>query len=168
MAWASALISAGMAAAGAIGSAVKNSKARKEENRAYQDAKAYLNSEYYRDPLTTVGNRALLKSLDERMKDNVEAINNRAAAGGATMENLLAARKSNNEVMSGVYSRLLQGEEGRRQAVDAQRMRLDMQHSGALQGSYLQDAQNWQSWGAAASNAAMQYGNAQLLDVPQA
>lgn len=129
----------------------------------YNEAKGFLNSQYYRDPLSTVGNRSILKRLDERMKDAQDAINNRAVAGGATFENQLAARQSANETMSGVYSNLLQGEDARRDRLNAQRLGLDMQHSANVQNNFMQNAQNWQAWGSAMGGAAMDFGNAALL-----
>jgi len=157
-------ISAIGSAIGAIGSSVKNRKAQEERTRSYEEAKSYLDSLYYRDPLSTVGNRALLKSMDERMKDQTDALNNRMVAGGATMENQLAARESNNRTMGNVYTSLLQGEDARRDRIDAQRMQLDQQYSQGLQQSYLQDAMNWQSWGSAMAQAGLSYGSTGLLD----
>ena len=162
-----ALIAAGIAAAGATagatGSAANRRKAREEETRNYQNAKSYLNSIYYRDPLTTVGNRSLLKTVRENYKQNLDALNNRAVAGGATMENALAARQANNENLDKVYSKLLQGEDARRDRIDAQRMQLDDRHSAAVQSGYLQAAQDWQQWGTQIANAAMSYGSSALL-----
>lgn len=149
---------------GAIGSAKNVKKARAEELKSYNQAKDFLNSEYYRDPLSTVGNRAILKSMDERMKDNLDAINNRAVAGGATMENQLAARQANNEAMGNVYTNLLQGEDARRAALNQQKLSLDMQHSANLQNSYLQNAQNWQAWGAQLGKAGSQHSSASASD----
>lgn len=162
-----ALIAAGIAAAGATagaaGSAANRKKAREEELRNYQNAKSYLNSLYYRDPLTTVGNRSLLKTVRENYKDNLDALQNRAVAGGATMENALAARQANNENLDKVYAQLLKGEDARRDRIDAQRMNLDDRHSAAVQTGYLQAAQDWQNWGSQIANAAMSYGSSALL-----
>lgn len=162
-----ALISAGLAAAGAtaggIGSAVNRRKAMEEENRNYQNAKDYLNSMYYRDPLSTVGNRSLLKQTRENYADGLDALNNRMVAGGATMENALAARQANNENLDKVYSQLLMGEDARRDRIAAQRMQLDSQHSAAVQNGYAQAAQDWQAWGSQMANAALSYGSASLL-----
>ena len=157
------LISAGVAAAGAAGSAYNRNKAKNEEQRAYQEARDFLNSQYYRDPLTTVGNRSLLKAASERYEKNLDAINNRMAAGGGTMENALAARQSNNEGMSRLYGQLLQGEDARRDRINAQKLQLDQNHSSALQANYRQAAQDWQQWGAQTSSALMSYGSASLL-----
>lgn len=161
------LIGLGLAAAGAtagaIGSAVNSRKAREERTRAYEEAKGFLESQYYRDPLSTTGNRALLKSLDERMRDSQDALDNRMVAGGATMENQLAAREANNRVMGGVFTNLLQGEDARRDAIDRQRLQLDQQYSQGVQQGFLQDAQNWQAWGAQMANAGMSLASSGLL-----
>lgn len=156
-------IAAAGATAGAIGSSVNNQKQQAERTRMYKQSKDFLNTEYYRDPLSTVGNRALLKTLDQRMKKQNEALENRAVAGGATMENQLAARQANNETMSNVYSNLLMGEDARRQAINQQKLQLDQQYSQGVQMSYLQNAQNWQSWGSQMAQAGMQFGSSGLL-----
>ena len=148
-------------AAGA--SAYKRKQAQDEETRNYQNAKAYLNSMYYRDPLTTVGNRSLLKAMKDSHKESLDAINNKMTAGGATVENQLAAMKANNANMDRAYTQLLKGEDARRDRIDAQRMALDNQHSAAVQSGYLQAAQDWQNWGAQAASAALSYGSSSLL-----
>ena len=129
----------------------------------YNQSRDFLSSEYYRDPLSTVGNRALLKNLDQRLRDQNEAMQNRAVAGGATMENQLAARKANNETMSDVYSSLLMGEDARRQAINQQKLQLDQQYSQGEQMSFLQNAQNWQAWGAQMGQAGLNLASAGLL-----
>ena len=165
-----ALIGLGVAAAGAtagaIGSSVKNREAQEERTRMYNQSKDFLNSEYYRDPLSTIGNRALLKNMSERMKDQNDAMQNRAVAGGATMENMLAARQANNETMGRVYTNLLQGEDARRQAINQQKLQLDQNYSAGVQASLLQDAQNWQAWGTQIAQSGMSLASSGLLDDP--
>ena len=162
-----ALIGAGVAAAGATagaaGSAANRKKARDEEARNYQNAKDYLNSLYYRDPLSTVGNRSLLKAVKENYADGLDALNNRMIAGGATMENQLAARQANNENLDKVYGQMLQGEDARRDRISNQLLSLEAQHSGALQGSYMQAAQDWQQWGGQMAQAGMSLMSSGLL-----
>ena len=152
---------------GAIGSAVNIRKARDEENRIYGYSKDILNAQYYRDPLSTTGNRALLKSMDERMKDSAEALQNRAVASGATVENQLAAKQADNRVMSNLYTSLLQGEDARRDRISQQRLGLEQQHSANLQNNFYQNAQNWQAWGSAMGNAITQLGTAQIQENEQ-
>ena len=144
------ILSTALSVAGAAASAYSKKKAQEK----YEN---YLTNEYYKDPLNTIGNRSMFKTMDEREKDELDALNNRAVAGGATMENQLAARKAHNQVRSEFDSRLLQNYDARRQAVQGQL-------EGSIYNSNLQNAQNWQAWGAAASNAAMQWGNAKLLE----
>ena len=123
-----------------------------------------LNSQYYRDPLSTVGNRSILKEAKQNYADNLEAINNRAVAGGATMENQLAARQANNENLDKLYGRLLQNEDARRDAITGQRLNLKGQQANDTANSYYQAAKDWQSWGSQIGNAALSYGSANLLD----
>ena len=169
MALTTALLIGGAAAtiagstAGAIGSAVNNRKAQEERTRIYNQSRNFLSSEYYRDPLSTVGNRALLKTMDQRLRDQNDALENRAVAGGATMENQLAARKANNETMSNVYSNLLMGEDARRQAINQQKLQLDQDYSRGTQASYLQSAHDWQSWGAQMAQAGLSVASSGLL-----
>ena len=165
-----ALIGLGVAAAGAtagaVGSAVNNRKAQEERTRMYNQSRSFLDSQYYRDPLSTVGNQALLKTMDQRLRDQNDALQNRAVAGGATMENQLAARKANNETMSNVYSNLLMGEDARRDAINQQKLQLDQQYSQGVQLSHLQNAQNWQAWGAQMGQAGMSLASSGLLSNP--
>jgi hypothetical protein len=144
-------------------SASKNAKARREEQKAYDRAQAYLNSDYYRSPLESAGNRALLKTLDARLEKNNEAIDNRAAAGGATVENVLAAKQNMNEAVSDTYAQLLRGEDARRQGIRAQQLGVDQNHSQAVQNSYREDANTWSNWGNATASAIMSYGMASQL-----
>lgn len=149
---------------GAIGAAVNTKKARQEELRNYQYAKDFLNTQYYRDPLSTTGNRSLLKLRDEQRADNLEALNNQATATGATMENRLAAMKAENQTDSRLLSSLLQGEDARRDRISGQQLALENQHSANIQNQFYQNAQNWQQWGAATSDAIQQWGSAAALD----
>lgn len=162
-----ALIGAGIAAAGATGGAIGSSanrkKAREEEQRYYQSAMDYLNSMYYRDPLTTVGNRSLIKQVKKNYEDNLDALQNRAVAGGATMENALAARQANNENLDKVYTTLLQGEDARRDRISAQKMSLEGQHSQNIQNGFYQAAQDWQQWGGQMAQAGMSLMSSGLL-----
>ena len=121
------------------------------------------NSQYWRDPLKTYGAGTLLKAAKQSHADDLDALNNRMVAGGATMENQLAARQSSNEGMDKLYGQLLQGEDARRDSIDAQRMRLEQQHSAALQGGFMQAAQDWSQWGAQTAGAFMSLGSTGLL-----
>lgn len=156
--------SAAVSALSAGASAYKRKQARDEEARNYQNAKDYLNSMYYRDPLSTTSNRSLLKAAKQNYAEGLDAINNRMVAGGATMENQLAARKSMNEGMDKLYGQLLMGEDARRDRLSSQMMQLDSQHSAAVQNNYQQAAQDWNQWGQQTASALLSYGSTGLLD----
>lgn len=149
-------ISAGVAAK-------KNRQARQEEQNAYSRSKLALDADRYRSPFDSYANKLLLKKLDERVRDINDAEDNRAVAGGATMENRLAARDSSNKIISDTYDNALAGEDARQQAIRNQLLALDNQHSQNVANSYIQDANNWQQWGSNMSNAFMQFGTSAYL-----
>lgn len=140
----------------------KNKKAREEEGRMFNQSMSTLDMMRYQDPLTMAGNKSLLKLRDEQRQDNLDAMQNRAAAGGATYENQLAAMKNENRADSEFTARLLQSEDARRMALDQQKLNLQQQHSQNVQNNYNQDAQNWNNWGAATAGAFADFGSTAL------
>ena len=117
----------------------------------------------YEDITKTPSGAAILKLRNEQRLDDLDAMDNRAAAGGATVENRLAAMKAENRSDSRLMAELLQSDEARRRSAEAQRLSLDQQHSGNVQNSYLQNAQDWQAWGSVMGDAAMSFGNTAIL-----
>ena len=57
----------------------------------------------------------------------------------------------------------LKGADARRDRIGQQQLALEGQHSQNVQNGYYQAAQDWQTWGQTASNAALSYGSSQLL-----
>ena len=163
MALAGLLGSAAVSGLSAFASARNTRKARDEEQAAYERNKLALDADLYRSPLESISNKALLKTMDERLRDMRDAEENRAAAGGATMENRLAAMDSANQTLSGTYTNLLLGEDARQQHIRNQQLALENQHSQNVANNYLQNAQNWQQWGAATSQAFGNLGSAFAL-----
>lgn len=161
------LASAAVAAGSAIASASKNAQARGEERRAYNRNRLALQADRYRSPLSSLTNRTLLKGMEERLRDENEAADNRAAAGGYTVENRLAAKEGANRIISNTYGQLLSGEDARQMAIRNQQMALDNQHSQNVANYHRADAQNWQQWGQATAQAIMAYGMADYLSQHQ-
>lgn len=161
---ATSLIVSGLIAAGSAGlSAYNRAQERKREENDYNQFRSYLDSLYYRDPLSTVSNQALLKGVRQNHADEIDAVQNRMAAGGGTMENALAARQASNEGLDKVQTQLLLGDDARRDRIAQQKLALDQQHSLNVRSSYRQAAQDWQSWGAQTAGAMMSYGSSDLL-----
>lgn len=159
------LIAGGLASAvGALGGAYNNRKARDEENSLYNRLSLENKADIYRNPMDSIGGRALLKGLDERAKAANEAIDNRMAAGGATVENTLAAKQNVNDMYSDTFTRALLNEDARQQAARNTQKALDAQHSQSVQNSYRENAQNWSQWGASTANALTQFGLATYLN----
>jgi hypothetical protein len=125
----------------------------------YNQSLATLDMMRNQDPLTMAGNRSILKLRNEQREQNLDAMQNRAVAGGATMENQLAAMKAENRTDSELTSRLLQGQDARRMAFDQQKLGLQQQHSANVQAGYVADAQNWNNWGAATASGLMDFGS---------
>lgn len=160
-------IGAGLAAigatAGAIGSSQNIKKQRQERDRFYRYASDVNEMRRHESIFDMPGGRAALKLQAERRADDIDAANNRAIAGGATVENQLAVRKSLNRQDSDLTARLLQFDDANRRAVDQRQLALDQSHSAGVQQSYVQDAQNWQAWGTQMAQSGIQLGMAGLL-----
>ena len=159
------LIAAGLVAAGSAGmSAYNRSKARNERESNFRYMNDLLTSEKYRDPLNTMSSRWLLKAWNQDKKDELEALNNRVVAGGATMENQLAGRNAINKRTDNLYGQLLQGEDARRDRIESQRLALANQNSLAAQNEFRQAAQDWSQWGQQTAGAILSYGGTGLLN----
>lgn len=141
----------------------KNKNARKTTSEAYKSADLQLATDEYRNPLTSISGRATTKRLESAVRDNNQAVANRAEASGSTVENELAAKDTSNRVISDTYSRLLEGEDKRRQSIRNQRLNLQMGEAQQQAAALREDASNWQSWGSSLSNALTSYGTASLL-----
>ena len=103
-------------ATSAIGSGInayQNAQANKLAEENYNNTRERLLTDMYANPLDSVANKALLSQMDRRLNKREEAIQNQAAAGGATFENVLAAKQASNEAMADVVSGIMQGETAR-------------------------------------------------------
>ena len=150
-------MSVGLTIAGAalkLGGTLISSKLASDARAA---ALAQNEAEYYMNPLETVAGKALLKKRAQDREEAIAAQNNRAIAGGATFENQLAMRKALNRADSDFENNILMNSEARRRQLSDQRAQI-------IQGGYMQDAQNWQAWGNAASDALMAFGSTYLLN----
>jgi len=134
------------AATSAIGAGVQagqNAKANKLAEQHYGDVRGRLLTDMYVNPLDMVANKALLSQMDRRLNKQEEAIDNQAAAGGATFENTLAAKQASNEAMADVVSGLMQGETARQDAFRQQLLNLDSQRVAQQIANKQQSGANW-------------------------
>lgn len=162
-----ALIGAGLAAAGAtggaIGSGVNRRNALDTKNAWYDYAEDYYKSQMYTSLYDTPGGKALLKLTDNQREDEIDALNNRIEAGGATMENALAARQALNENRDKMDMQVLQADEQNRRQWQNQLLNLKGQRASDTANSYYQAAQDWNQWGGQMAQAGMSLMNAGLL-----
>ena len=106
----------GISAIGTGIQASQNAKANALAEENYNKTRERLLTDMHTNPLDLVANKALLSQMDRRLDKQEKAIENRAAAGGATFENTLAAKQASNEAMADVVSGLMQGETARQYA----------------------------------------------------
>lgn len=126
------LIGLGVSAIGAGIQAGQNAKANKLAEDNYNQTRGRLLTDMYANPLDSVANKALLSQMDRRLDKRERAIENQAAAGGATFENTLAAKQASNEAMADVVSGIMQGEQARQdsfrnQLLDIESRRIQQQ-----------------------------------------
>ena len=156
-------LAAGASAIGSIGSAVNRKKAKNTMNSWYNYAEDFANTQRNLSTFDTPGGKSLLKIADRNYADNLDAINNRMVAGGATMENALAARQANNENRDKVNMQVLQADQKRRDAWDNQLLNLKGQRAEYTANNYLQAAQDWSQWGGQMASSLMSLGSTGLL-----
>lgn len=149
-----------MGLAGALGQTFSNAKAQKIQQQSYQDSRGRLLTDLYTSPLDSVSNQALLRQMDERIAKNNEAIANRAAAGGATFENTLAAKQAGNEAITNAYSNLLQAEDQRRRGVNNQLLALDTRNAQANIAAAQANGKAWNDWGSTLASGMLDYDTA--------
>ena len=159
-----ALIASGLIAAGGAGlSAYKRGQGLDATNSYYDYAEDVARSNMYGSLFNTTGGKALLKLTNKNYKDTQEAINNQMLAGGATVENTLAARQANNENRDKVNMQILQADDQNRRSWEKQLIGLKGQRANAIASAYNQAASDWSQWGAAGAQALLSYGSSGLL-----
>ena len=90
--------------ASGVGSSIANKKAKKAMFEENDRQNAWYHKQMYQDPLERSENVHLLKMLDDKLKNNQDIIDSRAAITGATTESKLAAKQGANTAYSGAVS----------------------------------------------------------------
>lgn len=161
------LIGLGVSAIGSGIQASQNAKANQLAEDNYNRARGQLLTDMYANPLDSVANKALLSQMDRRLNKQEEAIANRAAAGGATFENTLAAKQASNEAMADVVSGMMQGEQARKDALKQQLLNLDSQRTAQQMAAKQQSGAAWASLANGLSGALNTLGGTMLEnDIP--
>lgn len=137
----------GMVAAG-IGTGVqasKNAEASQASEAMFNKWGQNLLTEKYQSAFDY--NKPLLTQMDRTLQKNEQKIENQATAGGATVENVLAAKQASNEAMANVYSNVLQADQQRRDAYTQQLLNLDSQRTAQQIASKQAAGQAWANLG---------------------
>lgn len=137
-------------ATSAIGAGIQsyqNAKANKLAEQNYNNTREQLLTDMYANPLDSVANKALLSQMDRKLNKQEEAVQNAATAGGATFENVLAAKQASNDAMADVVSGLMQGEQARRDTLKSQLLNLDSQRTAQQIAAKQESGKGWASLG---------------------
>ena len=130
-------------AVGAGINASKNAESNRLAEQNFENQKKVLLTDKYTNPLDLVANKALLSQMDRRLNKREEAIANDAASGGATFENVLAAKQASNEAMADVVSGLMQGETSRQSTLMNQLLNVDSQRTAQQIAAKQASGANW-------------------------
>lgn len=129
-----------------LGSAKASSEVRKNERqlRAFQDEnlRDYI-SNYYDGGLESRSSKAYLKRLDESMRDQQRISEGQAVSTGATQENILAAKQSQNRAMSEAVSGIVAQDEQKKESARERYLQRKMNLMQGEMGMRQQKAQNW-------------------------
>ena len=161
------LIGMGISAIGTGIQASQNAKANRLAQDNYNRTRDVLLSDKYTNPLDLVANKALLSQMDRRLNKREEAIENQAAAGGATVENVLAAKQASNEAMADVVSGLMQGETARQDAIRNQLLNVDSQRTAQQIAAKQASGANWANMFGNVSSGLTDLGGL-MLEYPEA
>ena len=148
---------------GAIKSGQENKKNQTLLNSMNEEANAEFVREYHRGALDNPGSKAYLKRLESVMEDNKKASENTAASTGATHENVLAEKQSNNRVMSDAVAGLVEREDARQQSVKQGYLNRKQSLIGAQMGMNSQKAQTWADTAQGISSAAGSLASAYMM-----
>jgi hypothetical protein len=152
-------------AASAIGAGIKagqNANANKIAEENYRKSKERLFYEKYANPLDSVTNKAILSQMDRRLNKYEDRIANQAAAGGATFENVLAAKQASNEAMADVVSGMMQGEQARQDKFNQQLLNIDSQRTAQQIAAKRASGDAWAQLGNNVFGSATQLGGVML------
>lgn len=121
----------------------QNAQVDKVAEEDYSNRRGRLLTDMYANPLDNVTNKAILSQMNRRLNKSEESIQNQAAAGGATFENVLAAKQASNEAMADVHSGIMQWETARQDSLRSQLLNLDSQRTAQQMAAKQAAGQNW-------------------------
>ena len=127
--------------------AYKNAQSNKMAETYSNKLRGLILTDKYSSPFDNMTTKGFLSQMDRRLKKNNEAVENRAAAGGATFENVLAAKQAGNETMADAMSGLMQAESARQSALNQQLLSLEQQRSAQKIAANQAAGQMWSSLG---------------------
>ena len=152
------LVAGAVSALGTGIQAYQNSQANKLAQQSYDRQRTLALQGKYEDVVEM--NKPLLSIMNRKLDKAEEAIENQAASGGATVENVLAAKQANNEAMADTIGNLAQGNVARRDAYNQQLLNIDMQRTAQQMAAKQASGQAWGQLAGNLSSGVLDYGAA--------
>jgi hypothetical protein len=143
-------------------SAFKNAQNNDIAEDSYSRQQGRLLTDLYVSPYDRLENRALLTQADRRIRQSNKAIDNQAAAGGATFENTLAAKQKGNEAMADIMVGMAQTDGARKDSIRQQLLNLDSQRTAQRIAANQASGQMWATLGNNVSDAFSTLGGTML------
>lgn len=137
--------------ASGIGSAVGNNRQQRQLSQEKARQEAWYNKEMYQDPLKRSDNVAMLRLVEDRIKEQERTDAARQKVLGGTTEARLANRDSNNKAYAGVVSNMASLASKKMDSLSAQK---NQAMSNMAQQQMNLDAAKMQNWANLADNAA--------------
>lgn len=156
-----ALAGLGSSIFGSIKARKAQKKAEKKQRQILdgmsQDNENMFMKDYYQDTLDDPTTKSYLKRISSDLQDRNKGIENSGVSTGATHENVLAQKQSNNEVMSDAMNNVVVNQEQKKAvAKDRYLGRKDAISSGDMElaaRSGEQQSQNWSNLGSNMSDS---------------
>lgn len=137
--------------ASGIGSAAGNNKQQQQLNAEKARQEAWYNKEMYQDPLKRSDNAAMIRLMEDRIKEQERTDEAKQKVLGGTTEARLANRDSNNRAYAGMVSNMAAMASRRMDSLSAQK---NQALSGFAQQQMSIDNARMQNWANLANNAA--------------
>lgn len=137
--------------ASGIGSAAGNNKQQRQLNEERARQEAWYNKEMYQDPLKRSDNAAMIRLMEDRIKEQERTDEAKQKVLGGTTEARLANRDSNNKAYAGMVSNMAAMASRRMDSLSAQK---NQALAGFAQQQMSIDNARMQNWANLANNAA--------------
>lgn len=155
-------IAAGSSILGSSKARGEQEKKEREINRMLSENESQYLQDKYTNSLDSPTSKAYLKRIDKDAEKQVDKIENQATSGGATQENVLAAKQSVNEAKSDAVNNVIINDQQTQRVAKENYLSRKMGLEAGQLGTFDMKSQNWSNLGAGIGGAAMNLGSSYL------